>query len=91
MPGFIQQVRQVTCLKAARAELESALSSAAAAADTLILQRSSSGTGEILRTNFGVMLDVVLGQDGHLLTQRDAVMLQTYRVRPHPSRNLWNV
>lgn len=44
------------------------------------LERSSSGTGQILRANFLLLLEAVLGQDSHLLDSNEMGFIETYRV-----------
>ena len=45
-----------------------------------VLERSTSGTGEILRANFLLLLDAVLKQDHHLLDANELGFIETYRV-----------
>lgn len=66
------------------AELEEALNQARAAAEvhaSLAAQRSSSGTGEMLRSNFVVVADLVEEQDGHLLTSSEKARTAEFKVR----------
>ncbi len=66
------------------AELGEALSQARAAAEvhaSLAAQRSSSGTGEMLRSNFVVLADLVEEQDGHLLTSSEKARTAHFKVR----------
>ena len=51
------------------------------------LQRMGSGTGDILRTNFLVVVDTVVEHDGSLLVQDELNLLDTFKVvcpRPAP-------
>ena len=69
------------------AELKEALDQARAAAEvhaSLAAQRSSSGTGEMLRSNFVVVADLVEEQDGHLLTGREKARTAEFKVRAGP-------
>ena len=69
-------------------ELEQGLASlqeAAVAHEQISLQRSSSGTGAVLRTNFLLLLDTVSEQDGHLLTAEEAGVFQAYQACTWPS------
>ena len=66
------------------AELEEALNQLRAAAEvhaSLAAQRSSSGTGEMLRSNFVVVADLVEEQDGHLLTSGEKARTAEFKVR----------
>ena len=47
-----------------------------------MMQRSSSGTGEKLKSNFALLLDTILEQDSHLLSQEEHDLLQSYQVVP---------
>jgi hypothetical protein len=60
-----------------------AVDAARVAADThasLAQQRSGSGTGEMLRSNFVVVADLVLGQDGHLLSEDEKATTALFKV-----------
>lgn len=64
---------------------EEALERARAAAEShasLAAQRSSSGTGEMLRSNFVVVADLVEEQDGHLLTSKEKARTADFKVGP---------
>ena len=66
-----------------RADALESLGSAKAAAElhaTLAAQRSSSGTGEMLRSNFVVVADLVVQQDGHLLTDAEIATIADFKV-----------
>lgn len=52
----------------------------AAAENSASLQRSGSGTGEILRSNFLLLLDAVMEQDSHLFSKEEIQVFNTYRV-----------
>ena len=63
--------------------LSEKLKKAKAAADAQrsdALERSSSGTGQILRANFLLLLEAVLEQDRHLLDLNELGFIETYRV-----------
>ena len=64
--------------------MEEVLEQARLAAEThasLAAQRSSSGTGEMLRSNFVVLADLVEEQDGHLLTSKEKARTAEFKVR----------
>ena len=64
--------------------MEEVLEQARLAAEThasLAAQRSSSGTGEMLRSNFVVLADLVEEQDGHLLTNKEKARTAEFKVR----------
>ena len=42
------------------------------------------GTGDCLRTNFALLCDMVLKQDGHLLTDEEHSLLRAFQVRLLP-------
>lgn len=65
--------------EAAAAEIQEALSHAARAAAAPNLQRSGSGTGEILRSNFLLLLDHVLRDDRHLFSEDELQIFQNYK------------
>ena len=44
------------------------------------MQRSGSGTGDILRTNFLVLVGTVRQQDSHLLVPEELELLQRFEV-----------
>lgn len=44
------------------------------------LQRQGSNTGACLRTNFLLMADIVVKQDGHLLVEDEKQLLQRFQV-----------
>ena len=63
--------------------LSEALEAARAAAEvhaSLAAQRSSSGTGEMLRSNFVVVADLVEEQDGHLLAPQEKARTAEFKV-----------
>ena len=63
--------------------VQEALEGASSAAEvhaSLAAQRSSSGTGEMLRSNFVVVADLVEEQDGHLLTARERARTAEFKV-----------
>ena len=47
---------------------------------SLAAQRSSSGTGEMLRSNFVVVADLVEEQDGHLLSSSEIARTAEFKV-----------
>ena len=57
-----------------------AAAEAARAAQEANMQRSGSGTGDILRTNFLVLASNVRQQDGHLLVPEELQLLQRFEV-----------
>ena len=64
-------------------ELQQKLLKAKAAAESVgsgALQRSGSGKGEILRSNFLLLLDAVMEQDSHLFSEEEHSVFETYRV-----------
>ena len=66
------------------AEMEEVLEQARAAAEvhaSLAAQRSSSGTGEMLRSNFVVLAALVEAQDGHLLSASEKDRTAEFKVR----------
>ena len=46
------------------------------------------GTGDCLRTNFALLCDMVLKQDGHLLTDEEHSLLRAFQVQLLPSISL---
>ena len=63
--------------------LREALEAARAAAEvhaSLAAQRSSSGTGEMLRSNFVVVADHVEEHDGHLLAPKEKARTAEFKV-----------
>lgn len=77
------QVVLCTSDAAQRAQATEAVETARAAAEThasLAAQRSGSGTGEMLRSNFVVVADLVLGQDGHLLSPEEHTTTAAFKV-----------
>ena len=46
-----------------------------------LLQRSGSGTGDILRANFQVLVRTVREQDAHLLVPEETQLLDQFQVR----------
>lgn len=44
------------------------------------LQRQGSNTGVCLRTNFRLMADIVVKQDGHLLVEEEKQLLECFQV-----------
>ena len=66
-------------------ELQQKLLKAKAAAESVgsgAMQRSGSGKGEILRSNFLLLLDAVMEQDSHLFSEQEQSVFDTYRVGP---------
>ena len=53
---------------------------AAQAAHEAMLQRTGSGTGDILRHNFLVLVRTVCEQDAHLLVADELALLDQYKV-----------
>jgi len=45
-----------------------------------VMERSASGTGEILRSNFQLLVEAILAQDGHLLSPGELAILDSYKV-----------
>ena len=81
-PMYTQVVLR-TSDAAQRAHVVEAVEAARAAAQThasLAAQRSGSGTGEMLRSNFVVVADLVLGQDGHLLSPEEHATTAAFKV-----------
>lgn len=77
------QVRVCTKDPAEGTAAAEGLDAARVAADThasLAQQRSGSGTGEMLRSNFVVVADLVLGQDGHLLSEDEKASTALFKV-----------
>ena len=67
------------------AEVQQKLLQAQAVAESAgsgALQRSGSGKGEILRSNFLLLLDAVMEQDSHLFSEEEQSVFDTYRVGP---------
>ena len=58
---------------------------AARVAQEASMQRSGSGTGDILRTNFLVLVQTVRQQDSHLLVAEELELLQRFEVSPAAS------
>ena len=62
---------------------------AARVAQEASMQRSGSGTGDILRTNFLVLMQTVRQQDSHLLVAEELELLQRFEVAwPPPCAGL---
>lgn len=73
--------------KESRGAIEDGLRKAKEAAERqsgVLIQRSSSGTGEKLRANFAVLLDEILEQDSHLLSKEELGIIQAYKVISRP-------
>ena len=77
--GLLAQVIAAERDEAVQEALESARSAAEVHA-SLAAQRSSSGTGEMLRSNFVVVADLVEEQDGHLLIARERARTAEFKV-----------
>ncbi len=78
--------------KEAAAEGVDAARVAAETHASLAQQRSGSGTGEMLRSNFVVVADLVLGQDGHLLSKEEQATTALFKARTSRAANtffLW--
>lgn len=52
-----------------------------AAEESVSLQRSGSGTGEILRSNFLLLHDAVMEQDSHLFSWEETQVFEAFKVR----------
>ncbi len=48
------------------------------------------GTGDCLRTNFALLCDMVLKQDGHLLTDEEHSLLRAFQVQLLPPASQGN-
>ena len=57
-----------------------AAAEAAQAVQQAMLQRTGSGTGDILRANFAVLVRTVCEQDAHLLVPEETDLLQQFQV-----------
>lgn len=77
--GLLAQVNAAEHDEAVQEALEGARSAAEVHA-SLAAQRSSSGTGEMLRSNFVVVADLVEEQDGHLLIAGERAMTAEFKV-----------
>lgn len=79
------QVRSVPKSSAdAQVRVAESLRQAAAASDAhqaQNLQRVGSGTGDILRTNFLLLVDSVTQHDGHLLAAEELHKLSSFKAR----------
>lgn len=74
---------QVSCSGAPHQEIKQALQAlvqAAADWQAAGLQRQGSNTGLCLRTNFRLMADIVVQQDGHLLVEEEKQVLECFQV-----------
>lgn len=81
-PHMHMQVVLCTGGSTQRAQAAEAAEAARAAAEThasLAAQRSGSGTGEMLRSNFVVVADLVLEQDGHLLSPEEHTITAAFK------------
>ena len=58
-----------------------AAAQAAQAAQEAMLQRTGSGTGDILRHNFQLLVQTVREQDAHLLVTQETDLLERFKVR----------
>ncbi|KAK9829081.1 hypothetical protein WJX72_003785 [[Myrmecia] bisecta] len=85
IPPAVQQADE-------RQRVQAILQKAAAAAEgheATTLQRQSSGTGEILRTNFLLIADLVREQDGHLLTAEELLLLDAFKALGPVAQSLY--
>ena len=73
------QIDNLELTPALREALEAARAAAEAHA-SLAAQRSSSGTGEMLRSNFVVVADHVEAHDGHLLAPKEKARTAEFKV-----------
>ena len=77
------QVWPIDTSKEGRLDVKEQLKKAQVAAEAQrsdALERSSSGTGQILRANFLLLLEAVLEQDQHLLDANELAFIETYQV-----------
>lgn len=68
------------CVRAEVMEGAEAARAAAVGHASMAAQRSGSGTGETLRSNFVVVADTVMEQDGHLLSDNEKAMITRFKV-----------
>ena len=81
------QARPRAASGAALAELLGRLHAAAQAAQAVhqaMLQRTGSGTGDVLRHNFRLLVQTVREQDSHLLVAQETHLLEQFQAGAHP-------